>query len=230
MGHDDAGLLISLLLGLGLGARHAFEPDHVAAIGALTAHAPGLRRGALIGMLWGVGHAFSLCGVGLGLAMLSTRMPTRLADTLELVVAGMLIGLGARGVARAVKRAPSLASGRHGGAGRAHADATHHVHLGPWVFSRPLLVGMIHGLAGSGALTAIAMAELPTIASRFAFITLFGIGSLLGMATVSGLWGWPLARLSRRPLAARYVAGATSVCSALLGLAWGAAAIQRMFA
>ena len=70
----------------------------------------------------------------------------------------------------------------------------------------PLLIGAVHGLAGSGALTALVLATLPTTASRLAYMTLFGLGSTIGMAVLSGLLGWPLARLGAHHLVARPVA------------------------
>jgi len=81
-------------------------------------------------------------------------------------------------------------------------------------------VGAVHGLAGSGALVALATAGLPTVSARVAFIGLFGFGSIAAMSAISGLAGWPLARVARRPAAARVlltVAGTTSIA---LGVAW----------
>lgn len=231
MGHDDtAGPVLSLLLGLGLGARHACEPDHVAAIGLLSAHAPGLRRGALLGMLWGLGHSAALLAAGLALALLSTRMPSGLADALELGIACMLVALGTRAIAQALRdpRSGGEAEHRHGLVEHSHGGMRDHVHVAGWVLSRPLLVGMLHGLAGSGALTALAVAELPTLAGRLSFIALFGLGSVLAMAAISGLWGWPLARLARRPLLARCLSASTGLFSALLGLSWGLGAVSRL--
>jgi len=86
---------------------------------------------------------------------------------------------------------------------------------------RPLLVGVVHGLAGSGALTALALAQLPTASLRLVTIALFGCGSVLGMAVLSGLAGWPLARIGARPRAQRALSLATGSLSAGLGLFWG---------
>jgi nickel/cobalt exporter len=234
MGHDDlAASLVSIALGLGLGARHAFEPDHLAAIGVLAAEAPGARRSALLGAVWGIGHSAALLIVGLALAALSTRMPDRLADALELGVSLMLITLGVRAVLRAVRSGslgPATAHA-HGSLGHAHTGPHDHVHVGRFVLSkRPLLIGMIHGLAGSGALTALVVAELPGAAARFSFMALFGIGSVVGMAAISGLVGWPLARLLRRPAAARMVAGSAGLLCTVVGLLWGIPSLQRFLA
>ncbi len=216
--------LTGILLGLALGARHALEPDHVAAVSVLNAESPGVRRGAMLGAFWGAGHTIALLIVGLVLAAVSSAMPARLADVLELGVAVMLIVLGLSAVRRALRaaRLGPPTSHHHGPAAHRHTGPANHVHFGRWTLAtRPLLVGLIHGLAGSGALTALVVAELPTNFARFAFMALFGLGSIAGMMAVSGLAGWPLARLARRPGTARRVAVVTGLASAAYGVFWG---------
>src|SRR5207253_10241601 len=84
----------------------------------------------------------------------------------------------------------------HGRVVHTHAGAAPHVHVGEWTLAkRPLLVGAVHGLAGSGALTALVLATLTSTAARITYMTLFGFGSTLGMAILSGLLGWPLAKI-----------------------------------
>ena len=85
-----------------------------------------------------------------------------------------------------------------------HPGMPAHVHIGNWTFARrPLLIGAIHGLAGSGALAALVLATLPSTAARLAYMMLFGLGSTAGMAALSGLLGWPLARLGTQQRVAR---------------------------
>ena len=75
--------LVGVALGLGLGARHALEPDHLAAVSVLAADRPSARRGALIGALWGAGHTVSLLACGLGVALAAEQIPARLTDRLR---------------------------------------------------------------------------------------------------------------------------------------------------
>jgi hypothetical protein len=217
------GSFVGLLLGLAMGARHALDPDHLAAVSVLSADAPGPRRGALLGALWGVGHAASLLGTGVVLASLAAEMPVALADAFELAVAAMLIVLGGRAVARALRSAdtgpPRLHA--HAGASHLHAGPPAHVHVARRTLAlRPLVVGIIHGLAGSGALTALVLARLPSAHLRFAYMALFSAGSIVGMCALSGLAGWPLARVARNPRASRLLLGAVGAASAAMGLAW----------
>jgi ABC-type nickel/cobalt efflux system permease component RcnA len=223
--------LTGALLGIVLGARHALEPDHLAAVAVLAADSPGVRRGAWLGAIWGIGHSLSLFAVGLLLTLTAAVMPDRLADVFELGVAVMLMVLGARAVARSLREGrvgPRVHHHHHGGA-HAHEGPHAHLHVGRWTFAqRPLLIGLVHGLAGSGALTALVFAELPSHAARLLFMALFGFGSALGMAVVSGLAGFPLARLGRDPRTARAVFAAAGLMSAVFGAFWGWPLVQRL--
>ena len=104
-----------------------------------------------------------------------------------------------------------------------------HVHVGGWTLARrPLLVGIVHGLAGSGALTALVLATLPTAASRITYMLLFGIGSTFGMAALSGILGWPLARLGGQARTWRTVSLVVGCLSTALGIVWGAPLLGRL--
>ncbi|HZS37029.1 MAG TPA: urease accessory protein [Polyangia bacterium] len=230
--------LAGCLLGFLLGMRHALEPDHLAAVSTLVAEERSAMRGALLGAIWGVGHSVALLVVGMILAMLQTTLPARLATVFEAAVAVMLIALGVRAIARAYR-------------GRAHAHDHAHDHAHPHAHdhshaaanlklnpnasasadakrsrwrggARPLALGVVHGLAGSGALTALVLASLPSLASRLVYIALFGIGSVAGMALLSGLAGFPLQLLGKNPHAARWLGTLTGGFSTAFGvaLAW----------
>ncbi len=217
-------------LGIVLGMRHALEPDHLAAVSTLVSEERSPRAGAQLGALWGVGHTAALLAVGLALALLRARMPEPLAEVFEFGVALMLVGLGLRAILRAVRN-PAAGPGHfhaHGASAHVHGGPADHVHLLRWTFARrPLLVGIVHGLAGSGALTALALAEMPSASLRVLYMTMFGAGSVLGMAALSGLAGWPLARIGRSPRAGRILSFATGAVSAGLGIAWGLPFLAR---
>jgi hypothetical protein len=223
--------LVGLLVGAAMGARHALDPDHLAAVSVLATDAPGARRGALLGALWGVGHAAALLGTGLVLAALAAELPAWLCDAFELAVAVMLFVLGARAIARAV-RDPADGPIRlhaHARLSHQHAGPTAHVHVARRTFAlRPLLIGVVHGLAGSGALTALVLARLPSAPLRLAYLVLFSAGSIIGMCVLSGLAGWPLARVARHPRAARLLLGTVGAASAVLGVIWGLPVAGRL--
>jgi hypothetical protein len=190
-----SGLVGAWLLGLILGARHAFEPDHLAAMATLVASE---RPGALLGALWGAGHTATLLLAGGALVLCRAHMPTPLANGLELAVALMLLGLGARSLWWASRR----------------REEPPHVH------PRPFFVGMAHGLAGSGALTALALATMPSPSTALIYLLLFALGSVSAMAAASGLLGWPLSRMSRSLTGRSVVAAAAGALSVVTGLVW----------
>ena len=205
-------LLSSLFLGWLLGMRHALEPDHLAALTVLMARRGGRRGPALLGAVWGLGHTVALLVVGCVLAVVDQKLPFRLAQAFELLVGLMLLILGGRAVVR-------TAFSRGGTPDRPAG--------GPW-FRQPLIVGVIHGLAGSGALTALVLARLPTVAARICYIALFGLGSVAGMACLTGLAGWPLARFDGEGRLARHLSVVTGAGSLLLGTFWGWSALRGL--
>ena len=118
---------------------------------------------------------------------------------------------------------------RHGHVVHTHTGTPSHVHIGTWTLARrPLIVGAIHGLAGSGALTALVLTTLPTTAARLSYMALFGLGSTVGMAALSGLLGWPLARLGTNQAVVRGVTLLVGCMSTALGVFWGYSAALRL--
>lgn len=220
-----------LALGLLLGMRHALEPDHLAAVSTLVARHRDPRAGVIVGAMWGVGHSIALLLVGLALALMHAQLPHSVSALFELGVAFMLIGLGARSLVRSLQlgtRGPRLAH-RHGRTLHAHGVQHEHVHVGGFTLARqPLLVGMLHGLAGSGALTALAFANVSTTAARLSFVALFGLGSVVGMAALTGLAGFSLARVSRSEGAARSLFAVTGALSLAVGVFWFESALQSL--
>jgi len=219
------------LLGVALGMRHALEPDHLAALSTLASQQKSPGAGVMVGAMWGVGHSVSLFLVGGTLALLEAQMPPRLEQLFELGVALMICSLGVRAIRQAVRegqRGPPHAH-RHGELVHTHPAPPAHLHLQRWTFStRPLLVGVMHGLAGSGAITALVLAELPTVGARLAYIGLFGAGSVVGMGLLTGLAGVPLSRAARQPRLSAGLLAAAGVVSLVVGTWWGVASVTRL--
>jgi hypothetical protein len=227
-------LLSSSALGSLLGMRHALEPDHLTAVSTLVTTGPGdggRYRAAMLGAFWGLGHTLSLVVVGAVLIVLRAEMPARVSDLFELFVAIMLVGLGVRAIVLAVRQGPVGPTHvhHHGHLVHTHAGATPHVHVGRWTLARrPLLVGAVHGLAGSGALTALVLATLTSTTARITYMALFGFGSTLGMAALSGLLGWPAARLGSNRALARTMSVVVGCVSIALGVFWGYPLTSRL--
>ena len=110
---------------------------------------------------------------------------------------------------------------RHGLASHAHPTASEHVHIAGFALARrPLAVGVVHGLAGSGAVTALVTSSLPTFPEQLIFVLFFGCGSAIGMAAMAGLAGWPLARFVQTPAAGAALSAVTGVAALVLGVVW----------
>jgi high-affinity nickel-transport protein len=211
--------------------RHALEPDHLAAVSTLVSRERNSVRAAWLGVCWGLGHTFSLLVVGIALVVLRAEMPASVSDMFECVVALMLIALGTRAILQAVRQGPDgpMHIHRHGGVVHSHNGSSGHVHIGSWTLARrPLFVGAIHGLAGSGALTALVLTTLPTTAARLSYMALFGLGSTVSMAVLSGLLGWPLARLGAHQAVVRSVTFLVGFLSTGFGFYWGYEAVSRL--
>ena len=224
-------LLTSSWLGSLLGMRHALEPDHLAAVTTLVSHERSFARAALLGVWWGLGHTLALFLAGAVLVGLRAEMPAAASDVFEFAVSLMLVGLGVRAIAQAARLGANGPTHihRHGRVVHSHAGVPAHVHIGAWTLARrPLLVGAIHGLAGSGALTALVLATLPSTAAQLAYVVLFGLGSTVSMAALSGVLGWPLARFGTHQAVGRSVSLLVGCLTTALGVVWGYPAIVRL--
>ena len=217
------------MLGATFGLRHAFEPDHLAAISGLAAEPSGRRRWLGLGASWGLGHAVTLLLAGGALAVLKIPMPAKLGDGLELGVAALIIFLGLRSLAQAYRAATRGPTQTHHHPGKECPHEGDHVHAGHFTLSwRPLITGAVHGLAGTGALTALVLSSLPDHTSRLLYITLFGLGAMGGMAALTGLVGLPLRRLGAQPRASTWLSYAAGLAAVGVGAWWGLGAMRAV--
>jgi hypothetical protein len=161
-----------------------------------------------------------LLGVGALLLATRARMPPLWADAFELVVAVVLVALGLRSLLM-IRRAVRIHA-------RDHVEHVH-PHAGPLkLAARPLLVGVAHGLAGTGAITAVALAGMPGPGAALIWMAAFALGSIVGMSLISGVAGFPLEILSRNPRAQAALLGAVGALSLVTGVFWGALAVGHL--
>ena len=163
----DVSLATALGLGLLLGLRHALDADHVAAVSTLVARERGLARSCLLGAFWGAGHTLALLGAGIAVIAFKLTITPGLEEALERMVGAVLVLLGGHVLLRAA--GGLLADGRehtHDGIAHRHPQLrlgppeAGHVHL-LRLGGRPFLVGLLHGLAGSAALTLLVLGADP---------------------------------------------------------------------
>jgi high-affinity nickel-transport protein len=217
------GFFASAGFGSLLGIRHALEPDHLAAVSTLMTGERSSGKAAWLGACWGLGHTLTLMVAGGLLVLFRADMPPIASDVFELGVVLLLVGFGARAIYQGAWGRPKGPTHTHKTAATSAPDAE-------WTIARrPLIVGAVHGLAGSGALTALVVTTLPSTLTRLSYLALFGIGSTVGMAVLSGLLGWPLARFGGHRTTACSLSLAVGGISTGLGLLWGYPLVARLF-
>ena len=239
-------LLPAALLGVVLGLQHATDGDHVVAVATIVSRERRFRDGAMIGVLWGIGHTATLTAVGLALVALDVTIAPRLVTGLELLVALMLIALGvwrladtARGVG-AVTPEHLVADHDHDGREivhshpHAHGPETHahpHVHPSRRLVAaltarrgaglRPLAVGAVHGMAGSAAVSLLVLATTRSPWAATLYLVLFGLGTIAGMTMLTAAMAYPLGIAMRFHRARRAAGVAAGLASIAFGLFYG---------
>ena len=196
-------MLTWVLFGFLLGLQHALEADHIAAVTTISVEKRGMGQIVRHGAVWGMGHALMLGAFGGAVYALELTLSDRLASGLEFAVGIMMVLLGSRLLYVLVRDRIHFHTHRHGGDAHFHAHShagdvrnhaqSRHAHAHPasgW--KRSLAIGMMHGLAGSAALVALAASTAPSVPLGVAFMVLFGLGSIAGMAIFSAVIAVPL--------------------------------------
>ena len=199
-----------VVIGFLLGMRHATDPDHVVAVAAIVSRERSLRAALPIGAVWGVGHTATIFVVGVAIIAFGLVIPPRVGLAMELAVSFMLVGLGAASLRAA--RAPGTPAHSHAHAhGRASTGAPRLV--------RPLVVGGVHGLAGSAAAALLVLGAVRDPRWAVAYLVVFGVGTVAGMLAITAALALPLALGVAR--SARLHPGVT-VAAATLSVLFGA--------
>jgi hypothetical protein len=221
--------LAVLLLGFVLGLRHALDVDHLAAVSTIVSERRSFWSSSLIGMLWGLGHTAALLAAAVAVIALHLEIPERVTHVLELGVCAMLVGLGVN-LLRTLWTGGTLHHHVHTHDGVVHVhphvhrpgEATVHEHRSA-IGRKPFFVGLVHGLAGSGALMLAVLATIPAPGLALAYVGVFGVGSVGGMVAMSVLLALPLAltaeRFGRAEVALRASAAVASIVIGI-ALAW----------
>ena len=238
-------LLSVVLLGFFLGMRHATDPDHVVAISTIVSRERSVAAAAVIGVMWGIGHTMTILVVGSAIILFGIVIPPRIGLAMELSVALMLILLGMlnlTGVMQLPDHPPGhdahvhvhshgdfVHTHRHGHAPAAHSHAEDATplgwldrtfrRLGAYQMIRPLVVGVVHGLAGSAAVALLVLAAIPTPAWGIVYLLVFGTGTIAGMMLITAASSLPLAYTKTRfSRVNHYLAVASGVLSVAFGL------------
>ena len=199
----ELGLMAALGLGAILGLKHSLDPDHLVAVSTIVSEYKNPFRSFWIGISWGLGHTTTLLMIGVVIIALRLTVPDRVALLLEFFVGIMLVGLGMQVIYQFRKK--RVHQHRHGQEPDAHQHfhshaqepshpAKHHriPDVGkPFLRKKSYLVGTVHGIAGSAALTLLILASIESPLAGMAYILLFGLGSVLSMGVVTILISFP---------------------------------------
>jgi high-affinity nickel permease len=207
-------LLSIVALGFFLGMRHATDPDHVIAVTTIVSRQRSVRHAALIGALWGLGHTITILAVGSAIILFGLVIPPRVGLSMELSVGLMLILLGVlnlSGIMRWITEAVTPLHPDHHEHSHGHGDYVHshpHSHspgkhghaenatpigwmdstfgrLGVYQVVRPLIVGIVHGLAGSAAVALLVLTTIRVPSWAVFYLLVFGAGTVAGMMLIT---------------------------------------------
>ncbi len=216
----DTSFLTILSLGFVLGLRHALDADHIAAVSTLLARRPSLRTSSTVGFFWGLGHTLTLFTLGITVIALNVRLPAPFATVCEIGVGVMLVILGLSLARRMYRDRWHLHPHDHKGERHLHlhrhgmSPAHDHTHWARGAV-RPLIVGMVHGLAGSAALLIVVLSSVETVTQGMGYILVFGLGSIVGMMLLGIVLTipivWSMERGQRGLVALQTVACAMSI-------------------
>jgi high-affinity nickel-transport protein len=221
-----------LILGFFLGMRHATDPDHVVAVMTIVTRQRGIAKAGVIGALWGMGHTLTIFLVGAAIILFKVAIPPRLGLSMEFAVGLMLILLGVlnlTGVLRWMQHRFTPAMRAH----EASAAETHEIasvsatgnwldrhlrEMGVYNSLRPVVIGLVHGLAGSAAVAILVMTTIADPWWAIAYLLLFGLGTVAGMAAMTTAMAFPIVYTGRKMF--RW-SQAMTVGSGVLSVAFG---------
>src|SRR5215470_12560419 len=226
--------------------RHATDPDHVIAVTTIVTRQANIKRAALVGTFWGIGHTLTIFIVGTLIIVFDLVIPPRVGLSMELSVGLMLMILGFANVRSFLRSLPSGPTNEHGlvhSHAHSHGDYIHshshghepelHPHasdhtpvnwmdkkfgsLSFYQHIRPLAIGTVHGLAGSAAVALLVLATIGNSRWAMAYLLVFGIGTIAGMMLITMSIASTLRLFGRSQLFFRRLA----LASGLLSLGFG---------
>ncbi|MEW9668460.1 urease accessory protein UreH [Ammoniphilus sp. 3BR4] len=189
----EEGLISILIIGFLLGIKHAIEPDHVIAVSTIASQSKKLSRSSLAGVFWGIGHTATLFVVGMAFIVMKQSLSEKWTMSLEFAVGIMLVYLGVKSIKKNQKYEHSS-------------------------YGKSMIVGAIHGMAGSAALVVLTMATVETVAQGALYILVFGVGTVAGMLLFTTCIGISLLWAAKNELLNRFAIRSVAVLSTIYGI------------
>jgi len=186
--------MFKIFLAIYAGLEHAFEADHLLAVNTLVSHRENLKQSLKDGIFWGIGHTTTIFLVGILMIGFKLNIGENIFKNFEAGVGIMLIFLG-------IYRMSKLYFPKQ----HNHTHNTSRAAFG---------VGLIHGLAGSGALVVLVISQMKTPFEGLMYILIFGLGSIFGMFLAAYLFSIPYTKslLKSKKLQASLVIISSLLC------------------
>lgn len=187
-----------LLMGFLLGMRHATDADHVVAVTTIVSRQKRLSVAGLIGIFWGLGHTLTILLIGSAIIYLKIVISSRVGLAMEFSVGVMIVLLGIHSLKRFTQR--DVTESKAG------------------ILTRPFVIGLIHGLAGSAAVTLLMLSLIPSPRMAALYLLIFGLGTMIGMMAITLILAIPFIYTTRLNRFHRYLGIATASMSIVFGL------------
>lgn len=212
-------------LGILIGMQHAFEADHITAISTQMLKSKqnkkqfkgliidSITKSSILGTIWGAGHTTALILVGVIIYVLSIAIEQQVFSGLEILVGIMMIFLGITTVFNKKINFRHKHPHKHAD-GSIHFEEHNHNNSEHSHSHKSYIIGLIHGLAGSGSLVVLTAITMYEGIGVLWFIAIFGIGSIIGMSLIGGIIGIPFAfgeKFSKTQKIFRYSIGIFSI-------------------
>lgn len=219
----EISLLSILGLGFVLGIKHAIEPDHVIAVSTIASQSKKLVRSSLAGIFWGIGHTATLFIIGIVLILMKGEIPEKWAMSLEFLVGIMLVYLGIT----TILTFKNIHVHKQEQDGELHKHVHFHDHSGTHEhnhqhkkvsYLKSMLIGLVHGLAGSGAMIVLTMSTVNSAWEAAIYIMIFGAGTVIGMLVFTTIIGIPFVFSAKKLSLNKSLTQVTGVISTVFGI------------
>ncbi|MCD1159765.1 HoxN/HupN/NixA family nickel/cobalt transporter [Peribacillus frigoritolerans] len=195
----EMSLLLVLAIGFVLGIKHALEPDHIIAVSTIASQSKKIWKSSLAGVFWGIGHTLTLLVFGVILILLKNEIPEAWTMSLEFLVGIMLVYLGITTIF-------------------SWKQTKRHDHTGRATYLKSMLVGIVHGLAGSAAMVLLTLSTIDAAWQGAIYIIIFGVGTCIGMLLFTTILSIPFVTSSSSKKVNLLLIRLTGVISTLFGI------------
>jgi sulfite exporter TauE/SafE len=218
----ELSFLSVLTLGFVLGIKHAIEPDHVIAVSTIASQSKKLIRSSIAGVFWGIGHTATLFIVGTILILMKGEIPEKWAMSLEFLVGIMLVYLGLATIFsfKNIHKHEHINNNSPHIHIHSHNNDGYHEHskFRSFSYGKSMFIGLIHGLAGSGAMVVLTMSSVNSVWEAIVYILIFGLGTVTGMLFFTTLIGIPFVYSAKKISLNKTLTQVTGAISTVFGI------------